>query len=120
MVHLARDNDHNRIAAHLRHDEWERLCRGAYVSAATGLTPTQRALVTLRAVDERLRAPHWFSHESAALVWGLPVWRTPTATHVRQPGRPGLDGTAASAATTAISTRHTSRRSEGCRSRTSS
>lgn len=88
-LHLARDHDHNRIAARLRRDEWERLCRGAYLSAAAGLTSTQRALATLGAVDERLRTPHWFSHESAALVWGLPVWRTPTTTHVRQPGRPG-------------------------------
>ena len=39
------------------------------------------------AIHHRLRAEHWFSHESAALVWRLPVLRVPRDTHLRQATR---------------------------------
>lgn len=88
-AHLARDNDHNVVAARVRHDRWERVCRGAYLPTAPRRSREQRALAVISAVHERLVTPHWFSHESAALLWGLPLWRTPGVTHVRQPGRAG-------------------------------
>ncbi|MGF0117943.1 hypothetical protein ACQFYA_16735 [Promicromonospora sp. Marseille-Q5078] len=35
-------------------------------------------------MHRQLSADHVFSHESAALVWGAPLWETPTTTHVLQ------------------------------------
>ena len=88
-LRLAREYDHKVVEAHLRRADWERLCRGAYAPLATPLRGERRALAVMLAMHERLRAPHWFSHESAAIAWGLPVWRIPTVTHVRQASRPG-------------------------------
>lgn len=88
-LRLYRDYPRDVIDARLRAAEWERIARGAYVKAGGAPTPKARALARIVAVHERLAAPHWFSHESAALVWGLPVWRAPAVTHVRQPGRAG-------------------------------
>lgn len=88
-LYLARDHDGNAVAARVRRGAWERLTRGAYGSAGRSWTREERALAVVRAVHERLVTPHWFSHESAALVWGLPLWRVPEVTHVRQHCRPG-------------------------------
>ncbi|MCG2798875.1 MAG: endonuclease domain-containing protein [Cellulomonas sp.] len=57
--------------------------------ATSALPGRERALARIVAVHQRLTGPHWFSHQSAALIWGLPVWRVPESTHLRQPGRPG-------------------------------
>ncbi|MCG2801988.1 MAG: endonuclease domain-containing protein [Cellulomonas sp.] len=73
----------------MRSGQWERLCFGAYLPAARAASGRERALARIVAVHQRLAGPHWFSHQSAALVWGLPVWRVPESTHLRQPGRPG-------------------------------
>ncbi|WP_146931697.1 hypothetical protein [Cellulomonas xylanilytica] len=35
-------------------------------------------------LHDRLDAVHWFSHESAALIWGLPLWIAPARTHLMQ------------------------------------
>lgn len=75
---LARDHDHAPVAARLRAGVWERVGRGAYVPTSPPLS----------AVHQNLRTPHWFSHQSAALVWGLPLWRDSGQVHVRQEGRP--------------------------------
>ncbi len=88
-LHLARDHDHNAVAAHVRRDEWERLSRGAYGATAARWGRKERALAKARAVHERLVTPHWFSHETAALIWGLPVWQVPDVTHLRRRGRAG-------------------------------
>jgi hypothetical protein len=61
------------------------------VPAAVASTPLQQALAAIAAADRRLTVPHWFSHGSAAVLWGLPVWRIPQETHVRQHGRAGGD-----------------------------
>jgi very-short-patch-repair endonuclease len=50
----------------------------------------ERALARIVALHRRLGAQHWFSHDSAALVWGLPLWRLPTTTHVIHEHRRGL------------------------------
>ncbi len=86
---LARDHPHAVVVARTRQAAWERVTRGAYVVAGSASSRSARALATVAGVHARLVTPHWFSHESAALVWGLPVWRTPAVTHVRQLGRPG-------------------------------
>ena len=44
----------------------------------------ERAIEHITAVHRQLRAPHVFSHLSAALLWDLPVWTLPTATSLRQ------------------------------------
>ena len=87
-IRLSRDYQRAVVAAKRRQGTWDRLTRGASVPASS-LRPEERALATIAAVHERLVQPHWFSHESAALIWGLPLWQTPTLTHVRQRGRPG-------------------------------
>ncbi|MBN9374852.1 MAG: hypothetical protein J0I40_05575 [Cellulomonas sp.] len=88
-VYLAREHDRNATAARVRRASWERLTRGGYGPTSPRRSREERALAVIAAVDDRLTRPHWFSHESAALVWGLPLWRVPDATHVRQLGRPG-------------------------------
>ena len=85
---LSRDHQRQAVDGKRRSGQWERLSRGASVLASDRLTRQARAVARVAAVHERMVSPHWFSHESAALVWGLPVWRTPAVTHVRQPGRP--------------------------------
>lgn len=85
---LSRDHQRQVVDRRRRSGQWERVSRGASVLASDRLTPQVRALARIVAAHERMASPHWFSHESAALVWGLPVWRTPSMTHVRQPGRP--------------------------------
>lgn len=40
-------------------------------------------------MHRRLEAQHWFARDSSALVWGLPLWRVPTATHVMHEHRRG-------------------------------
>mgnify|MGYP005813871781 CR=1 FL=1 len=86
-VQLSRDHDRQAVANKRRRGEWERIGRGASVAASDRLDQRARALARIEAVHERLVTPHWFSHESAALLWGLPVWRTPGVTHVHQRGR---------------------------------
>jgi hypothetical protein len=51
-------------------DQWER-ARDLHVDRA-------------RAVHGQLDGPHWFSHETAALLHGLPVWRLPRQVHLVQ------------------------------------
>jgi len=87
-VHLACDHDEGAVSARRRTGAWERIGRGAYLAKEPDLTPRRRALARIVAVEHQLRTPHWFSHESAALVWGLPLWREGQQVQVRQPGRP--------------------------------
>ena len=80
---------------------WRRVRRGAYVdahyldagaSSGGARTPSARreALARIAAVvaDARRRGGDVvLSHESAALIWGLPLWRMPAKTHVISPHR---------------------------------
>lgn len=88
-VLLARDHLGSTVAAEVRAGRWQRVGVGAYVPTGSVPTRGERALARIAAVHQRLPGSHWFSHESAALVWGLPVWRVPEVTHLRQTGRPG-------------------------------
>jgi len=51
------------------------------------LTPAEArelALARIAAISRKLRTPFWFSHESAALLWGCPLWKPVTETHIIQ------------------------------------
>lgn len=51
-----------------------------------------RARAHVWAVRSQLRSPFWFSHESAALIWGCSVYPVPSRTHITQVGRPNRLG----------------------------
>ena len=93
-VFFARDYPRSEVAARVRDGTWEPVSRGAYAAADSVHDPRDRALARIVAVHRRTGTAHWFSHESAAVLWGLPVWRHPPTTHLRQlvaPGRQGRD-----------------------------
>lgn len=90
-LRLSRDYPRQIVAAKARDGSWEKVGWGAYMPARTPSPPQRRALAAIVATHRRLITPHWFSHESAALLWGLPTWRVPTATHIRQSARAGGD-----------------------------
>jgi very-short-patch-repair endonuclease len=85
-VHFARDYDDAVVAARVRTGRWERVARGAYTSTALRSSPRRRSIARIIAVDHQLQTAHWFSHESAAVIWGLPLWREPQRVQVRQAG----------------------------------
>ena len=87
-IHLAHDWDHGVVAAKVRAGAWERVGHGAYVARRPEPTVRQVLLARILGAHANLRVPHWFSHESAALLWGLPLWRSSGAVHVRQAGNP--------------------------------
>jgi hypothetical protein len=81
-VQLARESDRDRVRREVRRGELVRVRRGAY------LEPSERsarelARLHVRAVARQLRAPV-FSHDSAALEWGWPLWHLPSRSHVTQ------------------------------------
>lgn len=79
---LARDRAVGTVAAQVQAAQMTRVRRGVYLPCGDW-TPREAALALIAAAHEHLGAPHWFSHESAALLWGLPVWQVPSAVHVR-------------------------------------
>jgi hypothetical protein len=89
---VARDHDPVALRRGLASGELERLRRGAYRPTAgadeMAFAPgRRRALDRMHAVHRQLRADHVFSHDSAALLWGAPLWTVPTVTHVLQRSR---------------------------------
>ncbi|HEY5516290.1 MAG TPA: hypothetical protein VIK12_08795 [Pengzhenrongella sp.] len=114
-VVLARDLTPAATQAAVRAGTLERIRTGAYrrpthvsvpastsaatppaLSAATAAVPAaaarELALARIAAVDRQLRTAFWFSHESAALVWGCAVWKPPTRTHLIQTFRAHQQG----------------------------
>ncbi|MDQ0375454.1 hypothetical protein [Cellulomonas humilata] len=86
-VHLARNNPADVLRARRSSGSWERIARGVYLPGEPVDNPDRSLSVALGrivGVHHRLVAAHWFSHESAALLWGLPLWITPTRTHLMQ------------------------------------
>ncbi len=79
-----------------------RLSRHQVQADAGGAALDRRtvALAQIAGTARRLRAPVVFSHVSAALLWGLPLWRTPRQVHV-------LQQSTASARSDAAVVRHT-------------
>lgn len=88
-VHLAHDHLRQDVAARLRAREWHRVGRGAYVSTTVATDVRDAALARIVGVHHRLRGQHAFSHASAAMLWGLPLWSVPAQVHVYQSCRPG-------------------------------
>lgn len=93
-MHRAVDHDPETVRRHLRSGAWVRVTRGVYVdgepaSASTHELATKVAVARILGVHGRLTAPHWFSHDSAAILWGLRLWSAPRATHVLHPHRRG-------------------------------
>ncbi|MGV8968431.1 MAG: hypothetical protein ACOH2F_19365 [Cellulomonas sp.] len=101
---LARELTPARVKAEVRAGTLERIRPGAYrrpsppAPAPTAQTPPptpsppaaarELALARIAAVGRQLRTPIWFSHESAALIWGCATWKPPDRTHVIQTVRP--------------------------------
>lgn len=88
-VALAGDHTRQDVAAQVRRGRWHRVGHGAYVSAITAEDRRQVVLARIAGTHRQLRAPHVFSHDSAALLWGLPLWSDPAFVHVYQAHRPG-------------------------------
>lgn len=97
MVFRAQNVGSQFVRSQLRAGHWTRVRRGAFVetafidgdagtsataSRATFDTRRRFALAHAAAVALQKSKDIVFSHESAALLWGLPLWRVPTATHV--------------------------------------
>lgn len=79
-----------------RRPDLERVRRGAYVergeSRGPGRDRRRLALARIRAVHGQSSGARWFSHESAALIWGCDVVGLSGLTHVIQPSRPRSRG----------------------------
>lgn len=89
-VVLARDLPIVRLRASVAAGRLTRVGHGIYLGhdtppGAPGPDPSElsrRAIAHAQGTHRRLTAPHVFSHGTAALIWGLPVWRTPERTSV--------------------------------------
>jgi hypothetical protein len=83
---VAREHDRSALRTEHRAGTLRRVRRGAYVHADVDGRRDGVEVVRDRilAVHRQLRAPHVFSHDSAALLWGLALWREPDRVHVTQ------------------------------------
>ena len=91
-VHLAAEMTSALAASRVRAGDWARVGRGAYLPVGAGDPRDEehrRALAAIAAVAHGSRAPVVFSHVSAALLWGLTLWRLPDRVHVLHPSRAG-------------------------------
>ncbi len=74
--------------AEIRAGRWERIRPGAYLEVGTLADPYadrhRRALARIAAVDAQLSSRHTLSHESAALLWGLPLIGPGSVVHLIQ------------------------------------
>lgn len=91
-IHLARDHTTPEVARQVRDGAWVRVRPAAYIATEPGQDPNARrqtvALAQIVALREQLSTDYTLSHESAALLWGLPLLRTPTRTHIIQGWQP--------------------------------
>lgn len=87
-VHLARDHDPHEIEQRLLTGRWRRVRRGVYLDVVPGTTAADEARAADLARLEGLRlcstSAYVASHTSAATLWGLPLLRAATASHVTQ------------------------------------
>jgi len=86
-MHLACDVPPELARDRVTRNQWERATHGAYVP--TGTAPTDLVIARAVGVHHRMSARHAFSHETAAVLHGLAVWRTPERTHLRHEHRSG-------------------------------
>ncbi|MEV0893601.1 hypothetical protein [Promicromonospora sp. MEB111] len=96
-VLLAREQDKNQLALASRQGSLTRIRRGAYCDpddiradgpASAPREKRNRELARARALHRQLRSNVVFSHTTAALLLGCPVWTVPDRTHVYQRYRP--------------------------------
>ena len=96
-VLLAREQDKNQLALASRQGSLIRIRRGAYCDpdairtdgpASAPREKRNRELARARALHRQLRSEAVFSHTTAALLLGCPVWTVPDRTHVYQRYRP--------------------------------
>lgn len=66
----------------------DRIGRGVYTTTTADASPDSIALARLEGLHQRLTAAHCFSHESAALLHGLPLWLRSSVSHVYQHSAP--------------------------------
>lgn len=87
-VHLARNVPRAVVARMIRSGGWVKVRTGAYVVPPPEADRHARrrflALAGIVAAARQLTIDHTFSHASAALVWGLPLWTVPDRTHLIQ------------------------------------
>ena len=71
-----------------RRADWTRLRRGAYLDARPPREDVARHRLLVRAMLDALHRPAVVSHQSAAVLWGIPLWGLPLdRVHVtRRPG----------------------------------
>lgn len=85
---LTRELEDDDLWRHARSGRLERVRRGAYTPADASLDAIDRAVVLARlhmeAVSRQTVQPHWFSHQSAALLHELPTLVVPGVTHLIQ------------------------------------
>ncbi len=96
-MHLASNYLRTEVKAHLRSGAWEPVRAGAYVDALDSDQFTRRRLKVLAlaaAVDAQTTITHVFSHETAAVLHGLPVVGVTHRAHLVQQIRPGKLGAA--------------------------
>jgi hypothetical protein len=86
-VLLAREADRDALRRAHGVGSVHRLRRGAYLRARPS-GPESAAVARVWAVHRQLVAEHWFSHLSAALLWGCRTWAAPEQVHVIQHYRP--------------------------------
>jgi len=92
---LARDSSPSELRAGLRSRTLERVRRGAYrriddeTEGMLSDERARRATARIHAIEAQLTTPHWFSHESAALIWGCWVRLRDEETHLIQDHHPG-------------------------------
>lgn len=106
-VHLSGDHPRPLVSARVRAGDWTQVRPGAYMDAAAlvdaaasaGVAeptdPARRrmlALARIVALREQLSLPYSLSHQSAALLWGLPLLHVPAQTHVIQRSKPTRRG----------------------------
>ncbi len=76
---LAAGRSDDELGRLTRRREWQRLRRGAYVDGALPTDVLARHLMLVRATVPGLRRPAVVSHQSAAVLHGLPLWGVPLA-----------------------------------------
>jgi hypothetical protein len=95
-VVLARRSDPAELARARAVGAVERVRWGAYLpvvpSQGRGRDARRRALARIAAVHAQLSVEHWFSHESAAVLWGCDTVRLSEDVHLLQQGRPARRG----------------------------
>lgn len=95
---LARSNDPSELLRAHRAGDIERIRRGVYAPRAEQPSLISnmrlRAQQRVHAAEVMLTGPHWFSHESAALLFNWPTLRIPEKVHVTQPTPPSGGQTA--------------------------